>query len=108
MNEHTPQPVLFPAWAVGDYDYTDIVCETHAREFANERGLVWGGPTYTEESAAGYAYEIWPGDGESDYPHSCGVFTCGVLLDTRLTDDGEQYVRDNYPPTWWHLWGVTA
>lgn len=41
---------------------------------------------------------------ESDYPHTCSV--CDTYLDTSLTPDGEEYVRERYAPEWWHLWGL--
>lgn len=109
----TPPPVLAEAWIIGDYDVTDIVCEDHAREYASDRALVWEYPGSTLESDHGYAYAVpFSGDLESDYPHTCTAYTdtdiCGTYLDTALTSDGVDYVRDNYPRHWWHLWGVEA
>lgn len=101
-----PPVELSPAWVVGDYDYTDLACERHAVEFAEDRGLEWEYPGSTSESANGYAYAVVFGDFESDTPGVCGV--CGLHLDTGLTPDGVEYVRENYPPIAWHLWGVTA
>lgn len=108
---------LPPAYAVGDgFNYVDIVCEDHAREYAARNGLTWRGAPgdgWTEESETGhFAHQIWPGDGETDTPYAChdsgpaGI--CGTLLDCRLTEYGEEYLRENYPPTVWHLWGVEA
>ena len=108
---------LPPAYAIGDGDsFIDIVCEDHAREYAETNGLVWRGARgvgWTEETDTGfYAYQIWPGDGETDTPYGCLVRVpggvCGTLLDCRLTRDGEEYLRDNYPPNVWYLWGVDA
>lgn len=108
---------LPPAYVIGDgFNYTDIVCEDHAREYAAHNGLVWRGAPgdgWTEESDSGhYAYQIWPGDGETDAPHACLVSVlgdiCGRLLDCRLTEYGVEYLRENYPPSVWHLWGVEA
>jgi hypothetical protein len=108
-----PPSDLAPAWCVGD-DYTiEIMCEDHAREFASERGLVWEYPGSTGESPNGYAYAlVFSGELESDYPHACAGYdahdSCDLYLDTALTEDGRQYVRDNYPANWWPLWGVDA
>lgn len=105
----TPPATLAAAWIVGDHDYTALTCEEHAREYAADNGLVWEYPESTRESAAGYAYAVAFGgccEIESDYPNSCE--SCGTYLHTRLTADGVGYVRENYAPEWWHLWGVTA
>lgn len=103
-----PAPTaLEPAWVIGDYDITDITCEEHAKEYAADNGLVWEYPGSTLESANGYAYAVaYSGDLEADYPNVCGV--CGIHLDTALTSDGVEYVRDNYAPAAWHLWGIDA
>jgi hypothetical protein len=112
---------LPPAYAIGDSDAIEIVCERHALEFANESGLVWyhapalGG--FTEETDTGqYAYELRAGEGETDTPYTCGAWLdrvswdspgyCGDLLDCSLTLEGEDYVRENFPASVWHLWGV--
>lgn len=108
---------LPPAYVVSDGDtFTDIFCEDHAREFAESNGLVWRGAPgdgYTEQSDTGHlAHQIWLGDGETDTPYSCGAFWrggfCAELLECRLTPDGVEYLRENFPPAAWHLWGVTA
>lgn len=108
---------LPPAYVIGDgYDYVDVVCEDHARQYATRNGLVWRGAPgdgWTEESDNGhYAHQIWPGDGETDSPYGCHASgpagICGTLLDCRLTRDGEEYLRENYPPSVWHLWGIAA
>ena len=102
-----PPVEVVDAWIVGDYDYTAITCEQHAKEYAVERGLTWEYPGSTLESANGYAYAVaYSGDLEGDYPHVCDV--CGVHVDTALTNDGVEYVRENYPPAAWHLWGIDA
>lgn len=107
-----PPVALEPAWVIGDYGITDVVCEQHAMEYARERGLTWEYPGSTAESEDGYAYAVVYDVLESDYPHTCGAYTatdmCGIYLDTALTPDGVEYVRENYPPATWHLWGVDA
>ena len=103
------------AYAIGDSDAIEVVCERHALEFAEESGLVWyhapalGG--FTEETDTGqYAYELRAGEGETDTPYTCGAHGagsfCGDLLDCSLTLEGEDYVRENFPVSVWHLWGV--
>jgi hypothetical protein len=105
----SPPATLAPAWVVGDDDYTALTCEDHAREYAADNGLVWAYPGSTLESARGYAYAVvFSGDLESDHPQACERFHCGTYLDTRLTPDGVEYVRENYSREWWTLWGVTA
>jgi hypothetical protein len=109
----TPPSDLLPAWVIGDDYGAEIVCEIHAREYAEDRGLVWEYPGSTGESPNGYAYAlVFSGDTESDYPHSCAGYnggdSCDLYLETALTPDGCQYVRDNYPPAWWPLWGLDA
>lgn len=99
-----PPSELAPAWVVGDYNFTDIVCEDHAREYAADNGLVWEYPGSTGESDAGYAYAVVYDTLESDYPHTCSV--CDTYLETSLTGDGQEYVREHYAPEWWHLWGL--
>jgi hypothetical protein len=108
---------LPPAYAIGDGDsFIEIVCEDHAREYAETNGLVWRGARgvgWTEETdTKNYAYQIWPGDGETDTPYTCGDHTaagyCGVLLDCRLTAEGEDYLREFFPASVWYLWGVDA
>jgi hypothetical protein len=107
ISSDPPPAALVDAWVIGDDDLIDVVCEDHARQFATDRGLVFDRPSFTEESANGYAYQtMTAGDLESDYPHACSV--CGVYLQAALTPEGRQYVRDNYPAAWWPLWGVEA
>lgn len=108
MNTDTTAPqTLEDAWVIGNDDLTDLVCETHAREYAAQNGLVFEYEGFTEESPNGYAYALFSGrDIESDYPHACSW--CGVYLDASLTEDGRQYVRENYPREWWHLWEIEA
>lgn len=117
-----PPEYLFDCYVVGDNaDFIDWACEEHAREFAADNGLTWNNANtadYTEDAKSGlFAYAEWVGDSETDYPRACdwpvprpgrGLDYCGRHLHTALTPDGEQYVRDNYPPEWWHLWGVQA
>jgi hypothetical protein len=107
ISSDPPPAALVDAWVIGDDDTVDVVCEIHAREYAAKRGLVFEWPSFTEESDNGYAYAtMTAGELESDYPHACSW--CGVYLQAALTTDGRQYVRDNYTPAWWPLWGVEA
>ena len=102
----TPPEALAGPWAIGDDNFLDLACEACAREFATARGLTWEFGNMTRESSNGHAHEIWlPHDLERDTPAVCA---CGVLLDTALTSDGVEYVREHYPANWWHLWGVEA
>lgn len=107
MATTNPAPAyLETAWVIGDGDYCDLVCEYDARQFAARRGLVWANSGYTEESDAGYAYAIvFSSELETDYPQACAY--CDTYLDGALTRDGEQYLRERYPASWWHLWGVS-
>lgn len=99
---------LVDAWELHTSDLTDLACETCAKEWAEDLGLVRDPLGVGYVSAVGgdaSAWPIWhPGAIESDYPHSCSG--CGLLLDHTLTNDGADYVRDNYPAIAWHLWGV--
>jgi hypothetical protein len=111
--DNTPPEALEDAWVIGNDHITELVCERHAREYAEANGLVFEYPTFTEESPNGYAYAIFSGsDIESDSPSACAGYDldtwCPAYLDTALTPDGEQYLRENYPATWWHLWGIEA
>jgi hypothetical protein len=117
MENTTEKPrQLETAWVVGDGDFTEYVCEEHAREFATERGLTWEYSGSTEENPNGYAYAQFFHDTESDTPQSCTAWLdrvswddpghCGRLLDVALTSDGVDYVRENYPRDWWQLWGI--
>ena len=111
MNNTTQKPTqLETAWIVGDFDFCEYVCEEHAREFAAERGLVFDYPCFTEESPKGYAYAQFFHETESDCPASCSSYTdndpCSTWLDVALTPEGHDYVRENYPREWWHLWGT--
>lgn len=105
-----PPQRLVECYVIGDQHLIDMACEEHAREYAAEHGLTWDNDNtanWTEEHSGGhYAYALWPGDGESDYPYTCYLSDCDIYLETRLTVDGEDYVRKNYAPEWWHLWGV--
>lgn len=114
-----PPEYLFACYVVGSADFIDFACEEHARQFAADNGLTWHNANtadYTEDDESeSFACVEWAGEGETDYPRAChwlvihangGRDYCGRYLETRLTRDGEQYVRDNYPPEWWHLWGV--
>lgn len=99
---------LAEAYLIGDSDTVDYSCEKCAVEYAEEHGLAWASATthnYTEEHDSGlFAYALWRGDTESDYPSAC--CSCDTYLDTALTPEGENYVRENLPGEWWDLWGV--
>lgn len=102
-----PPAVLLPAWVIGDGSVIDLACEEHAKEYAADNGLVWEYPGSTGESDTGaYSYAVVYDVLESDYPHTC--YVCDTYLDTALTSDGVEYVREHYPANWWHLWGVEA
>ena len=103
-----PPAVLFDAWVIGDGDSViDIACEDHAKEYAADNGLTWEYPGSTGESVTGaYSYAVVYDVLESDYPHTC--YVCDTYLDTALTPDGVDYVREHYAPEWWHLWGIDA
>lgn len=107
MKQELEKPTqLETAWIIGDSDFCEYVCEEHAQEFAAERGLVFDYPSFTEESPNGYAYAQFFHDTESDYPNSCSVSDCEIYLDTALTPEGLDYLRENYPRDWWPLWGI--
>jgi len=102
-----PPAVLWPAWVIGDGSVIDVACEDHAKEYAADNGLTWEYPGSTGESDTGaYSYAVVYDVLESDYPHTC--YVCDTYLDTALTPDGVDYVREHYAPEWWHLWGVTV
>lgn len=100
---------LLPAWVVNDPDYfTDIACETCARDWAEREGLIYesqgGYYRSPNEDDAVESSPIWPGDNETDSPSSCGW--CGYFVNCRLTSEGVAYVRENMPAGLWYLWGV--
>ena len=85
-------------WVIGDGagDFIATVCEKCAREYATENGLHFEYAGFTAEHESGaYAHSDHFGEIESDSPSACD---CGQYLDTRLTSDGEQYLRENRFP----------
>lgn len=88
-------------------DFIEIVCQNHAVNFAEERGLVWDNPSsfnYTEdEHAQGYAYADYFGELETDTPQSCtacAIEGVATYLGASLTGDGVEYLTDptnNFP-----------
>ena len=81
-------------------DFTDIVCEDCAIDFAKENNLEWRGGkaanSYTEKSEElGMGATCLEGYmlGESDTPYSC----CDLYLETYLTPDGIEYVKNELP-----------
>ena len=101
----TPPATLAAAWIVGDGYITEIACEDHAKIYADDYGLIWSYPDSTGDYGPEYVYREHYAP-ESDYPHTC--YVCDAYLDTALTPDGVEYVREHYAPEWWPLWGVTA
>lgn len=108
MNKNTETETverLLPAWIVEDSrDYfTDYACETHAREFATERGIPaddYGGYTLERSDYGVVASATQPPSyalGETDYPTAC---VCGQYLAVNLTPDGYEYLADNDFPEW--------
>lgn len=99
MTEQTYLPSSYEIWKNGG-EFHEIVCEDCAVKFAEENKLVWRGnkstDSFTEDSeelGAGASCIPSYALGESDSPHSC----CGVYLETTLTSEGEQYLRDEFP-----------
>jgi hypothetical protein len=104
------QEELQRPYEVWDGDFVDIVCEDCARKFAEERGLEWrGGISFhsftedSEEKGAGASCIESYALGDSDRPYSC----CGIYLDTRFTDEGEQYLKEEFPEWVVALYGYT-
>ena len=99
MNEPT-QFYLMDTFEIGDGEMTDIACEECAVKFAKEHELEWSGgkvmDSYTLPKEGSDAYVSCLADyalGESDYPHSC----CTFYLKTDFTDEGIQYLKDEFP-----------
>ncbi len=98
MTQTQNQTFLFDAYQIGDGDFTDIACLDCARKFAEERGLEWDGAhkdTFTkwDDANGAYANYIHSSEGETDYPYSC----CDTYLHTNLTEEGVNYLKENFP-----------
>lgn len=98
--EQTQQRQLEHAFEIGDGEFTGIVCEDCAVAWAKDHDLEWhGGKAYNsstleKQNSDAYANDSSTyADGESDTPHSC----CDTYLDTRLTPDGVEYLRNEFP-----------
>jgi hypothetical protein len=102
------QTYLHHTFTIGDGDFTDVVCQECAEEFAQQRGLEWrGGQAYnsfTEPLEGSYAHAqdepTWA-LGESDYPYSC----CGYYLHTGFTREGRENLKSEYPKWVQELYG---
>lgn len=88
--------------------FTEIVCQEHARNFAEDNGLIWDNPStcnYTEdEGDQVYAYADYYGEIETDTPQSCTACEIdgkhSTWLGVGLTGDGVEYLADptnNFP-----------
>ena len=104
------QEQLYSPYEVWDADFVDVVCEDCARKFALERGLEWRGGisfhSFTEDSedkGAGASCIESYALSDSDSPYSC----CGLYLDTRFTNEGEQYLKDEFPDWVVKLYGYS-
>lgn len=103
MTKSVVVPVqIVPLWYFGNEDYAGIACEGCAREWASKYKLTFTYPSYTDEKDAlgHYAHADHFGESEFDYPPSCDG--CGAYLQSSLTSDGEQYLRDNKFPEYVH------
>jgi len=95
------EPTAYVIGVAGD-GFTEIACQEHARNFAEDNGLVWDNPStlnYTEERPDQvYAYADHFGEIESDTPQSC--IACemdgkhSTWLGVGLTPDGVEYLTD--------------
>jgi len=93
----TNQDYLEHAFEIGNGEFTDIVCQDCANNWAKDNGLNWSGgvayDSFTErqEDSEAFAGDLSTfSDTEADYPLSC----CGRYLDTRLTPDGVEYLKE--------------
>jgi hypothetical protein len=94
---------LMEPWEISDGELSEWACELCARAIADTEDLDEDGGGFT-----GYGWNIhpiWP-YAESDTPATCAY--CSVYLDTQLSRDGEEYLRENYAPELWGYWGVEA
>jgi hypothetical protein len=103
------QSYLEHAFEIGNGEFTDLVCEECAVKWAEQNELEWrGGQAYNShtierENSDAYASDVSTyADGESDYPPSC----CGVYLHGRLTTDGVEYLKQEFPKWVQELYGV--
>lgn len=95
------QTELLPAYLIWlAHESPDIVCQNCAVQFATDNGLQWSGghssDSYTldsEEKKMGVSCLSSMWDGESDYPYTC----CDQYLQTNLTPDGIQHLKDKFP-----------
>lgn len=75
----------------------EYVCQTCANQFVLDNGLEWDNGhslNYVLENDQGLM--VWVdffGQIESDYPQAC---ECGQWLNVSLTNDGENYIKENY------------
>lgn len=99
-------------WALDEHGNVWPLCNTHAYYFARDNGLdwetftMWGGPArgYAgnwEEAPAVSPFEI---GAEFDTPPACT--DCQCYLEGSLTGHGRAYVRAEFLPELWQLWGV--
>lgn len=86
--------------------FTEIVCQEHALNFAEDNSLVWDSSLgYTEDRGDQvYAYADTYGEIESDTPQSCTACEIdgkhSTWLGVGLTKDGVEYLTDptnNFP-----------
>jgi hypothetical protein len=106
MNQQSELGRPYEVWDGGIF--VDVVCRTCAENFAGERNLEWRGGTsfhsFTEDSEqkqAGASCIESYALGDSDSPYSC----CGIYLDTRFTNEGEQYLKEEFPEWVVELYG---
>jgi hypothetical protein len=99
---------LLPAWEyrATNCDFIDLVCEACAETIRIGDGLVpgeyWGYESRDGSVCLGAL--SFPHTYESDYPHAC--YVCHGYLNTGLSPDGVEYVRENIGRDYWHLWGL--
>ena len=103
------QTSLEHAFEIGNGEFTDLVCEDCAVEWAKEYQLEWSGgkaynsSTIERENSDAYASDASTyADGETDTPPSC----CGWYLDISLTPDGVEYLKQEFPKWVQELYGV--
>lgn len=105
MNQQSELSRPYEVW---DGDFVDIVCGTCAEKFAEEHKLEWRSGTSfhsftedSEEKGAGASCIESYALGDSDRPYSC----CDIYLDTRFTDEGEKYLKEEFPEWVVELYG---
>jgi hypothetical protein len=93
----TTTETLETPWIIGNSDFISYACEKCARQYAQERNLVFDNKWFTEEDAYDgyYAYADLYGEGETDCPVACD---CGQWLCVNLTPNGFAYVREENLP----------